>query len=57
MKQLDRYFPHYKIKEHQGYGTAEHIKAIQTYKPSFIHRDSFLQNMKDTNEQQLSLFC
>jgi ribonuclease HII len=34
-------FPQYGFKGHKGYGTAEHLHAIQLHGPSVIHRKSF----------------
>ncbi|MFW5961732.1 MAG: ribonuclease HII [bacterium] len=34
-------FPQYNFKSNKGYGTAEHIKALQKYGSSPIHRKSF----------------
>jgi ribonuclease HII len=41
MHALDVEYPNYGFKKHKGYATAEHIKAIQTFGPSAIHRKSF----------------
>lgn len=41
MLELDRLYPNYGFKRHKGYGTAEHLKAIETYGPTPIHRMSF----------------
>lgn len=56
MKRLHLSFPSYKTNKHYGYGTADHLQAIQKHGPSFIHRSSFLKNMKGSDEEQLSLF-
>lgn len=34
-------FPEYKFKSNKGYGTKEHIEALQKYGASPIHRRSF----------------
>lgn len=34
-------YPHYNFKKNKGYGTAEHISALEKYGPSPIHRRSF----------------
>ena len=34
-------YPNYGFDHHKGYGTAEHIKKIQIYKPCPIHRLTF----------------
>ena len=41
MLELDEQFPHYGFAKHKGYGTAEHMKALQQYGPSPVHRQSF----------------
>jgi ribonuclease HII len=41
MLELDEKFPQYGFAKHKGYGTAEHLKAIQQYGPCSIHRTSF----------------
>lgn len=38
-------YPLYGFEEHKGYGSAAHIKAIQKYGPSAIHRKSFLSRI------------
>ncbi|MDO4562493.1 MAG: ribonuclease HII [Clostridia bacterium] len=37
-------YPCYGFEKHKGYGTAEHIAAIQKYGPCEIHRKSFIRN-------------
>ncbi|MBX7066100.1 MAG: ribonuclease HII [Parachlamydiales bacterium] len=41
MAELDEKYPEYGFKNHKGYGTVEHLKAINLYGPSKIHRRSF----------------
>lgn len=41
MLKLDEEFPQYGFAKHKGYGTAEHIRALQQYGPCPIHRQSF----------------
>lgn len=41
MSELDQQFPHYGFAKHKGYGTPEHLKALQEYGPCPIHRKSF----------------
>jgi ribonuclease HII len=41
MVAMDQVFPGYGFAKHKGYGTAEHLKAIQKLKPCPIHRKSF----------------
>ena len=42
MVSLDEKYPEYGLKKHKGYGTAMHIKAIQEYGVTDIHRKSFM---------------
>jgi len=41
MLELDAQFPHYGFAKHKGYGTADHMKALQQYGPCPVHRQSF----------------
>jgi ribonuclease HII len=41
MCELDKIYPHYGFREHMGYGTRQHLAAIDRYGPSPIHRRSF----------------
>jgi ribonuclease HII len=41
MVQLDGQYPGYGFADHKGYGTPEHLAAIQTRGPCPIHRQSF----------------
>ncbi|MBC8016796.1 MAG: ribonuclease HII [Sporomusaceae bacterium] len=41
MLELDKQYPHYGFAKHKGYGTAEHMRALQQYGPCPIHRQSF----------------
>jgi len=41
MEQLDEQFPQYGFAKHKGYGTADHMRAIQQYGPCPAHRRSF----------------
>lgn len=45
MREYDILFPEYGFAKHKGYGSAAHIKAIQTYGLCPIHRRSFLKGM------------
>ena len=40
--QLDALYPQYGFAKHKGYGTAEHIAAIQKYGPCPEHRMTFI---------------
>ena len=41
MLKYDEEYPQYGFKKHKGYGTAEHLEALQKYGPCPIHRRSF----------------
>ncbi len=41
MEELDAVYPEYGFKQHKGYGTAAHLKVLQTLGPCAIHRRSF----------------
>ncbi|MFA5531128.1 MAG: ribonuclease HII [Thiohalomonadaceae bacterium] len=41
MVALDKRFPGYGFAKHKGYGTAEHLKALDSLGPCPIHRHSF----------------
>ena len=41
MEEYDKNYPQYGFKKHKGYGTAEHLAALERYGPSPIHRQSF----------------
>jgi ribonuclease HII len=41
MEDLDAEFPQYNWKKNQGYGTKEHLKALDAHGPSKHHRKSF----------------
>lgn len=42
MVSLDEKYPEYGLKKHKGYGTKEHIEAIQKFGVADIHRKSFM---------------
>jgi ribonuclease HII len=44
MKEYDALMPEYGFAQNKGYGTREHIAALQTHGPSPIHRRSFIGN-------------
>ena len=44
MVEYDKQYPEYGFAKHVGYGTAEHIAAIQKYGPCPIHRRTFIKN-------------
>ncbi|MCS6957740.1 MAG: ribonuclease HII [Aquificaceae bacterium] len=41
METYHQFFPHYNFAKHKGYATKEHIKALNLYRESPIHRRSF----------------
>lgn len=41
MQALDAQYPAYGFARHKGYGTHEHLKALQVHGPSPVHRRSF----------------
>lgn len=41
MNEMDELYPAYGFAKHKGYGTKEHIHALQKYGPCPIHRKSF----------------
>lgn len=41
MEKIDQEYPEYGFKQHKGYGTRQHLKAIDTFGPSPVHRRSF----------------
>ncbi len=42
----DKEFPVFNIAQHKGYGTKEHRDKIAQYGPSYLHRHTFLKNIK-----------
>ncbi|MCF0117800.1 MAG: ribonuclease HII [Bacilli bacterium] len=56
MIELDNIYPQYGFKNHKGYGTREHLDAIDVYGPIVgIHRFSFDPVLKK-DKKQLTLF-
>ncbi len=45
MRRLDQFFPLYNFNQNVGYGTKDHITAIQKFGPSSIHRSLFLRKI------------
>ena len=41
MRELDSVYPQYGFARHKGYGTLIHMKALQSYGPTAIHRKTF----------------
>ena len=51
-------FPNYGLQLHKGYGTALHQQNLIKFKPSILHRETFLKNfLTDKNNEQQSIFC
>ena len=42
MEQYEEFFPGYGFSRNKGYGSKEHIEALQTMGPTAIHRRSFI---------------
>lgn len=41
MRELDRLYPEYGFANHMGYGTREHLAALQRHGPCAVHRRTF----------------
>ena len=41
MEKMDFKYPNYGFKKHKGYGTKEHLAALEKYGPCKIHRKTF----------------
>ncbi len=41
MEDYDRVYPKYGFRQHKGYGTKQHFRAIRRHGPSPIHRFTF----------------
>lgn len=41
MLDYDRCYPEYNFRSHKGYGTAEHLRALERFGPCPIHRKTF----------------
>ncbi len=48
MEEYDAIYPHYNFKKHKGYGTKEHLAALEKYGPCPIHRYSFAPVFQST---------
>lgn len=60
MEKYDNIFPEYQFVDHKGYGTDKHRLAIEKYRHTIIHRETFLKKMLihsfgDDNAKQLTL--
>lgn len=60
MQKMDHLFPGYLLESHKGYSTPAHMKAVQTQRPSIIHRESFVAKIvagiKNDQAEQQNLF-
>ncbi len=57
MDKIDKIFPAYKFDSHKGYGTQDHVSAIQNSGVTIIHRKTFLNNIVNKNgEKQNTIF-
>lgn len=57
MDSLDRHFPRYGFARHKGYGTREHLAAVQKFGPCALHRMTFrgVREESGAAEEQLRL--
>ena len=55
MSEFDLEYPQYNFKSHKGYGTPEHLKAIDEFGPCKIHRKSFEPILSLFRHTQLDL--
>ncbi len=51
MEKLDEKYPEYNFKKHKGYGTKEHIELLKKHGKCEIHRNSFIKNFVEINEE------
>lgn len=56
MMEYERLYPGYGFAKHKGYGTEQHLKAIEKLGPCAIHRRTFAPIRERLEKQQLSLF-
>jgi ribonuclease HII len=52
MLDYDQKYPQYGFSAHKGYGTAIHLRALQKYGASSIHRQSFAPVKKALIEKE-----
>jgi ribonuclease HII len=60
MEELDAKYPGYGIGQHKGYGTAAHLKALETLGPTPLHRMSFAPLLKirfSPQEHRIGISC
>jgi ribonuclease HII len=51
MTELHKIYPMYGLDRNAGYGTKEHVKALNEYGVCEIHRNTFLSRILDKNKQ------
>ena len=51
MCKLAQMYPQYHFEKHKGYGTKDHIQALQKYGKCPIHRDTFIGHFITVGEQ------
>ena len=56
MKEYDQKYPKYHFASNKGYGTAKHREAVVKYGPCKIHRKTFIKNIVNLNQKQMSIF-
>jgi len=47
MERYDKLYPRYGFSKHKGYGTKNHLEAIERYGPCLIHRKTFAPLSED----------
>ena len=60
MKRIDPLFPAYALCQHKGYSTPLHKKRVSLYRPSIIHRMSYVPlkaEKRDNDEADQQQFC
>ena len=51
MIEYDKLYPQYGFAKHKGYGTAAHIAALKEFGPSPIHRNTFIKNFRNAEDE------
>lgn len=51
MKELSKKYPYYHIDKNKGYGSKEHLLAIEKYGPSNMHRYTFAPMKNNADEE------
>lgn len=59
MLQLHEQFPQYNFAQHKGYGTAEHLAALELHGPSPVHRRSFapVRHALEPVQEEFQVLC